>query len=197
MAAAEEGSSVGKKMGQLERQQRRKQERATAAIGEDCSRGEKEEGSGCGRRGLRQGTTSAATGNGEGCGRGQRRGCVAATVESIGFRYPADLSLSAMVAICGTIQAVTVAAFMERDASAWKIHWKGSFQLVAILFGGILVTGLSYLARMWCIHRKGPVFATAFSPLLVVFSFLLHTLVLGGATHPPTWEGSIESLLPV
>ncbi|RZS13124.1 hypothetical protein BHM03_00044687 [Ensete ventricosum] len=50
---------------------------------------------------------------------------------------------------------------------------------------GILVTGLSYLARMWCIHRKGPVFATAFSPLLVVFSFLLHTLVLGGATHPP------------
>ncbi|CAL9103328.1 unnamed protein product [Musa acuminata var. zebrina] len=105
------------------------------------------------------------------------------SVESIAFRYPADLSLSAMIAVCGTIQTFTVAAFMERDASAWKIHRKGSLQLVAILYGGILVTGLSYLGRIWCIHRKGPVFATAFSPLLVVFSFLLHTLVLGGATH--------------
>lgn len=55
--------------------------------------------------------------------------------ESIAFRYPADLSLSAMIAVCGTIQTVTVAAFMERDASAWKIHRKGSLQLVAILHG--------------------------------------------------------------
>ena len=38
-------------------------------------------------------------------------------------------------------------------------------------FQGIAVTGLSYYVITWSIKKKGPVFTSAFDPLLVVFSF--------------------------
>ncbi|XP_010927047.2 WAT1-related protein At4g08290 isoform X2 [Elaeis guineensis] len=61
----------------------------------------------------------------------------------------------------------------------------------ANLFVGTVVTGLSYLALNWCIHKKGPVFATAFSPLLVIFSFLIQTLVLGVAAKHESIIGAV------
>ncbi|XP_073011386.1 WAT1-related protein At5g13670-like isoform X2 [Typha latifolia] len=48
---------------------------------------------------------------------------------------------------------------------------------------GIAVSGLLYLGHNWCIHKKGPVFASAFSPLVVVFSFLIEIFILGGDTQ--------------
>jgi hypothetical protein len=48
---------------------------------------------------------------------------------------------------------------------------------------GIVVTGLSYYVMTWSIKKKGPVFTSAFNPLLVVFSFLLQTFVLGYSAH--------------
>ncbi|XP_042488656.1 uncharacterized protein LOC122068813 isoform X3 [Macadamia integrifolia] len=40
---------------------------------------------------------------------------------------------------------------------------------------GIFMTGLCYYATTWCIHKMGPVFASAFGPLIIIFSFLLET----------------------
>lgn len=54
--------------------------------------------------------------------------------------------------------------------------------MIAVLQGTV-VTGLCYLSMNWCTRKKGPVFATAFSPLLVIFSFLIQTLVLGVAAN--------------
>ena len=48
---------------------------------------------------------------------------------------------------------------------------------------GIVVTGLSYYVMTWSIKKKGPVFASAFDPLLVVFSFFLQTFVLGNSAY--------------
>jgi hypothetical protein len=45
------------------------------------------------------------------------------------------------------------------------------------------VTGLSYYVMTWSIKKKGPVFTAAFNPLLVVFSFLLQTFLLGNSAH--------------
>jgi hypothetical protein len=45
------------------------------------------------------------------------------------------------------------------------------------------VTGLSYYGMTWFIKKRGPVFAAAFNPLLVVFSFLLQTFLLGNSAY--------------
>ncbi|XP_042496162.1 WAT1-related protein At5g64700-like [Macadamia integrifolia] len=96
--------------------------------------------------------------------------------------YPAELSLTAMMSFFGTIQTAIVTAIVI-PSSSWELQWDGGLVFVAILFGGIVITGLSYYVMTWSIHKRGPVFTSAFTPLLIVFSFLLDTIVLGDSAH--------------
>ncbi|KAK4564854.1 hypothetical protein RGQ29_006782 [Quercus rubra] len=57
---------------------------------------------------------------------------------------------------------------------------------------GIVVTGLSYYVMTWSIKKNGPVFTSAFNPLLVVFSFLLQTFVLGDSAHLGSIVGAVS-----
>ncbi|XP_042499430.1 WAT1-related protein At5g64700-like [Macadamia integrifolia] len=96
--------------------------------------------------------------------------------------YPADLSLTAMMTFFGTIQIAIVTAIVI-PRSSWELQWDGGLVLVVILFGGIGIIGLSFYVMTWSIHKRGPVFTSAFTPLLIVFSFLLETIVLGDSAH--------------
>ncbi|KAG2699556.1 hypothetical protein I3760_07G196900 [Carya illinoinensis] len=60
---------------------------------------------------------------------------------------------------------------------------------------GVVVTGLSYYVRTWSIKKRGPVFTTAFNPLLVVLSFLLQTFVLGNSAHLGNIVGGVLVIL--
>ncbi|KAF5202422.1 Wat1-related protein [Thalictrum thalictroides] len=112
-------------------------------------------------------------------------------VEDITIKYPAEMSLSAIMCFCGTVQIAIIAGVTERSASAWKINFSGSSELPVILYGGIVVTGLSFYAQTWCIHKKGPVFTYAFTPLLIVFTFLLETFFVGKEVYLGSILGAI------
>lgn len=58
------------------------------------------------------------------------------------LQYQADLKLSAMITVFGTLQVAVIAGTIERDLSAWRIKWSGSLELLAILYG---VSSLSTL----------------------------------------------------
>ncbi|XXG71121.1 hypothetical protein AAC387_Pa07g0448 [Persea americana] len=100
----------------------------------------------------------------------------------VGRKYPADLSLSAMMSFFGTIQTAIIAAFFVTRES-WHLKLEGGLVLLGIFYGGIAMTGLLSYSLTWCIRKKGSVFTSAFSPLVVVFSFLLETAVLKKRPH--------------
>ncbi|KAF3339047.1 WAT1-related protein [Carex littledalei] len=102
-------------------------------------------------------------------------------VERMAIEYSSDLALSAMINLFGMIQTVIVAVLTVRDPSSWKIN-TDSLELIAILYGGIVVTGIFYFGQNWCIHTKGPVFVASFHPLLVVFSFIFEILFFQSQT---------------
>ncbi|KAL4182277.1 hypothetical protein AMTRI_Chr12g241700 [Amborella trichopoda] len=106
--------------------------------------------------------------------------------------YP-EGSLMAMMSCFGTIQTTIVAAITERKASSWAIDFGGGLELATILYGGALAQGLSYYALAWCIHKKGPVFTIAFSPLSIIGSCLLETILFG----EPIYLGSILGAMMV
>ncbi|KAG6649258.1 hypothetical protein I3843_07G196200 [Carya illinoinensis] len=108
--------------------------------------------------------------------------------------YPAELSLTAMMSLFGTIQSAIVAAFVS-SSSSWKLKWEGGLVLITILLGGVVVTGLSYYVMTWSIKKRGPVFTTAFNPLLVVLSFLLQTFVLRNSAHLGSIVGAVLVIL--
>lgn len=48
-------------------------------------------------------------------------------------RYPAELSMTAMMYFFGTLQTCLLPAFVSIDASEWKLKW--DLELLNILFG--------------------------------------------------------------
>lgn len=48
--------------------------------------------------------------------------------------YPAEISLTAMMSLFGTIQTAIVAAFVD-SSSAWKLEWDGGLILITLLLG--------------------------------------------------------------
>ncbi|XP_078177373.1 WAT1-related protein At1g21890-like [Carex rostrata] len=111
-------------------------------------------------------------------------------VERVAIEYSSDLALSAMMNVFGTIQTVIVAVLTVRDLSLWKIN-TDSLEPIAILYGGIVVTGIFYFGQNWCIHKKGPVFVAAFSPLLVVFSCIFEILFFQFQTNIQSVIGAV------
>ncbi|XP_051123490.1 WAT1-related protein At5g07050-like [Andrographis paniculata] len=87
-----------------------------------------------------------------------------------------QLSLTSWVCFMGTLQAVAVTFAVEHSASAWKIGW--DMNLLAAAYAGIVTSSLSYYVQGLVMKTKGPVFATAFSPLMMIIVAVMGSFIL-------------------
>ncbi|KAJ9190526.1 hypothetical protein P3X46_001714 [Hevea brasiliensis] len=87
-----------------------------------------------------------------------------------------QLSLTSLVCFMGTLQAIAVTFVMEHKASVWRIGW--DMNLLAAAYAGIVTSSISYYVQGLVIKKKGPVFATAFSPLMMIIVAILGSFIL-------------------
>ncbi|XVE99520.1 hypothetical protein REPUB_Repub03eG0206100 [Reevesia pubescens] len=77
--------------------------------------------------------------------------------------YPAELSLTALICLVGTIEGSIVALAMEAgNAAVWSIHLDA--KLLAAVYGGVICSGIAYYVQGVIMQTRGPVFVTAFNP---------------------------------
>ncbi|CAI0555224.1 unnamed protein product [Linum tenue] len=82
--------------------------------------------------------------------------------------YPPKLLFTAIQCASGSIQSFAIAITMERDFNEWKLGW--DMKLVAVVYCGVMVTGVSYYLQAWVIEKKGPVFVALSTPLAFIFT---------------------------
>ncbi|GLJ41350.1 hypothetical protein SUGI_0855870 [Cryptomeria japonica] len=104
---------------------------------------------------------------------------------SVSERYPAQLSLATLICFMGTIQSTVITVAVERHLSTWAIGW--DMNLLTAFYSGILGSGVAYFVQGMCMKVKGPVFATAFSPLTMIISAIMDSIIL----HQNIYVGSI------
>ncbi|CAA0842231.1 WAT1-related protein [Striga hermonthica] len=95
------------------------------------------------------------------------------TLQAITLKsYPAGLSLTSMVYSLGAFLGTMLTFSVERgNISVWALGLDD--KLLAYVYGGVIVSGLTYHMSMVIMKEKGPVFVTAFSPLsMVIVAFL-------------------------
>ncbi|PWZ27094.1 hypothetical protein Zm00014a_029069 [Zea mays] len=92
-------------------------------------------------------------------------------------KYPARLSVTSYTCFFGVIQFLIIAAFMERDADAWKFH-SGS-ELFTILYAGFIASGVAFAVQIWCIDRGGPVFVAVYQPVQTLVVAIMASLTMG------------------
>ncbi|KAJ8478532.1 hypothetical protein OPV22_022259 [Ensete ventricosum] len=91
--------------------------------------------------------------------------------------YPSKLLLTTLQCLFSTVQSLFVAMAFERDRSKWKLH--RDMGLLAILYSGFIVTGVSFYLQSWCVEKKGPVFVAIFTPVSLVFTMICSAIFLG------------------
>ncbi|KAL5228876.1 hypothetical protein ABZP36_017141 [Zizania latifolia] len=99
-------------------------------------------------------------------------------------QYSAPLSLTTLICFVGTLQAIVVTFAMEHRPSVWTIGF--DMNLLAAAYAGIVTSSIAYYVQGLVIQKTGPVFASAFSPLMMIIvagmgSFILAEKIYLGA----------------
>ncbi|KAL0923128.1 hypothetical protein M5K25_007174 [Dendrobium thyrsiflorum] len=115
-------------------------------------------------------------------------------------KYTAQLTLTTLICFVGTLQAIVVTLVMERrKPSVWNIGW--DMNLLAAAYAGIVTSSIAYYVQGLVIQKKGPVFASAFSPLMMIIVAIMGSFVLaeniymGGVLGSVLIVGGLYSVL--
>lgn len=92
-------------------------------------------------------------------------------------KYPAKLTLNAYTCLFASIQLAAISAFTERDIEMWKIKSKG--EILALLYTGVVASGICYPLQAWCINGGGPLFVGVFDPVKTFTTAVLGFFLLG------------------
>lgn len=92
-------------------------------------------------------------------------------------KYPARLSVTSYTCFFGVLQFLVIAAFIERDSSAWKFH--SAAELFTILYAGLVASGIAFAVQIWCIDRGGPVFVAVYQPVQTLVVAIVASMALG------------------
>ncbi|XP_047940048.1 WAT1-related protein At5g07050-like [Salvia hispanica] len=91
-------------------------------------------------------------------------------------KYTAQLSLTALVCFMGTLQSIVVTFFMEHRPHAWAIGF--DMNLLAAAYAGIVSSSIAYYVQGLVMQKTGPVFVTAFSPLMMIIVAIMGSFIL-------------------
>lgn len=108
----------------------------------------------------------------------------------IGTKYPALYSSTAWMFLLSFVQMAVVGAATEK--MTLQVWFPGTvLQAVTILFAGVGVSGLGFLAMSWCVEQRGPVFTTAFMPLIQIITAGIDVAILHEQLHLGSVVGSV------
>ncbi|XP_021760541.1 WAT1-related protein At4g08300-like isoform X1 [Chenopodium quinoa] len=95
--------------------------------------------------------------------------------------YPSQLSLTAWICFMGSLEGAVVSLVMVRDMKAWALGWDS--RLLASVYTGVICSGIAYYVQGVVNKERGPVFVTVFSPLCMIITAALGSIILHEILH--------------
>ncbi|KAG9459867.1 hypothetical protein H6P81_004375 [Aristolochia fimbriata] len=102
--------------------------------------------------------------------------------------FDAPYTTSALMIGMASIECGIIGAVVERDISQWALGW--NIRLIAAAYSGILCSGISFGLMNWCIGKRGPLFVSMFSPLLLIIVAVLGWAILDEKLRVGSLTGS-------
>ncbi|MED6134147.1 hypothetical protein PIB30_034550 [Stylosanthes scabra] len=91
-------------------------------------------------------------------------------------KFPWQYSSAALVSGMACIQVIIFALCMERNWNQWRLGW--NIKLLAVVYTGIVPSGIALVLISWCVRLRGPLFASIFNPLSLVIVTIAASLIL-------------------
>ncbi|KAJ6334768.1 hypothetical protein OIU77_024878 [Salix suchowensis] len=107
--------------------------------------------------------------------------------------FPFQYSSTAIMSFFGAIQSVILSLSIERNLSMWVLKTK--MEILSVLYGGIIGSGLCYVGMSWCVKQRGPVFTSAFTPFTQIFAAMFGFSILHEQIYLGSALGSVLVIL--
>ncbi|WOL18054.1 WAT1-related protein [Canna indica] len=91
-------------------------------------------------------------------------------------QYSAQLSLTTWIYFVGTLQTIVMTFVMEHKPSVWTIGF--DMNLLAAAYAGIITCSVAYYVQGLVIEKRGLVFASTFSPLMMIIVAIMSSFIL-------------------
>ncbi|CAK7340472.1 unnamed protein product [Dovyalis caffra] len=107
----------------------------------------------------------------------------------VSLKFPAPYTCTLLMCFMGSIECVVIGIGANHKASEWSLRSPG--RLIAALYSGIVCSALAFSLTSWSIQRKGALYVSVFSPLLLVIVAVLSWALLHEKIYVGTALGSI------
>ncbi|KAL2339375.1 hypothetical protein Fmac_007315 [Flemingia macrophylla] len=107
----------------------------------------------------------------------------------ISKKYPCQYSSTAILSFFAAIQSAILTLLIDRSNAKWTL--KGKLEILTVVYSGLIGSGLCYVAMSWCVKHRGPVFTSAFTPLLQMFVAVLDFSILNEEIYLGSVAGSV------
>ncbi|CAL5183151.1 unnamed protein product [Lathyrus oleraceus] len=104
-------------------------------------------------------------------------------------KYPTHYSSTALMSFWASLLSIVFALCFETEFSQWKLGW--NIRLLTVAYAGIVVSGAMICVISWCVHMRGPLFASVFSPLMLVCVALASCTLLNEKLHLGSIIGAV------
>ncbi|KAJ8752315.1 hypothetical protein K2173_003951 [Erythroxylum novogranatense] len=103
-------------------------------------------------------------------------------------KFPAPYTSTLLLCFMGSIELMVISLPANHTVSDWSLRSPG--RLVAALYAGIVCSALAFTLTSWSIQRKGALYVSVFSPLLLVIVAVLSWALLQEKLYLGTAVGS-------
>ena len=107
--------------------------------------------------------------------------------------YPFHYSTTALMCVMSALQSALFALCFDRDVVQWRLGF--DIRLLAVVYTGVLASGVMLVVLSWCVKRRGPLFASVFNPMMLVVVAVLSSLLLGEELHLGSVLGAVLIVL--
>ncbi|CAN8310946.1 unnamed protein product [Cochlearia groenlandica] len=104
---------------------------------------------------------------------------------TLNIKYPCKYSSTCLMSVFAAFQCALLSLYKNRDVKNWIIDDK--FVITVIIYAGVVGQAMSTVATTWGIKKLGPVFASTFTPIILISATLFDFLIL----HTPLYLGSV------
>ncbi|EXB52991.1 Auxin-induced protein 5NG4 [Morus notabilis] len=103
-------------------------------------------------------------------------------------KFPAPYTSTTLMCFMATVECGAIGFVLEHKISAWSL--RNDTRLVASLYAGIMGSAIAFFLTSWSIQRKGPLYVSVFSPLLLIIVAILSWALLKEKIYIGTVLGS-------
>ncbi|PPD84901.1 hypothetical protein GOBAR_DD18176 [Gossypium barbadense] len=112
--------------------------------------------------------------------------------------FPAPYTSTTLMCFMASIECTIIGIFSDPKPSAWSLS--SSMRLIAALYAGIICNAVAFCVMSWCIQKRGPLYVSVFSPLLLVivailsWALLREKLYVGTVTADSWWTRRLKRM---